>query len=142
MSLTDIVFPLHIASLIFSAGGILLADHQAFNWFLGKTLTLDKKIILGYHRIVLTGLSLMIITGSILFWPMREYLLSNLVFIGKMFFVAVLVVNSFFIGKLMNIAVEIPYSVVLGKKRLFLILSGTFSTIGWLGAFISALFLF
>lgn len=142
MSISDFIFPVHIASLIFSVAGIFLADHQAFNWLSGKTSTLDKKILLKYHRWVFSGLSLMIITGVTLFWPMREYLLHNTIFGAKMFFVAVLVVNSFFIGKLMNIATEKPYSILSGRERFPLILSGVVSTLGWLGAFISANFLF
>ncbi len=142
MSISDFIVPLHIAALIFSVIGIFLADHQAFNWFSGKTPTLDKKILLKYHHTVLLGLSLMIITGATLFWPMREYLLQNFVFGVKMFFVAVLIVNSFFIGRLMNVAVEKPYSMLSRRERLPLMLSGIVSTIGWLGAFISANFLF
>lgn len=84
----------------------------------------------------------MIITGAILFWPMREYLLQDFVFGIKMFFVAVLIVNGFFIGKLMNVAIEKPYSTLSNRERFPLMLSGAASTTGWLGAFIAANFLF
>ena len=142
MSIPEIIVPVHVTALIFSVVGIFLADHQAFNWVLGKTPILDKKILLKYHHWVLLGLSLMIVTGATLFWPIREYLLHNFAFGIKMFFVAILVVNSFFIGKLMNVASEKPYSTLSGRERFPLILSGALSTIGWLGAFISANFLF
>lgn len=142
MSFSDFILPLHITSLVFSVINIFLAEHQAFNWFFGKTSTLNKKTLLKYHHLVLLGLSLMIITGATLFWPMREYLLSNFVFGIKMFFVAVLIVNSFFIGRLMNVAVENSYASLSSRERLPLILSGVVSTLGWLGAFISAFFLF
>ncbi|TSC55023.1 MAG: hypothetical protein LiPW30_489 [Parcubacteria group bacterium LiPW_30] len=142
MSISDIVAPIHVAALVFSVVGIFLADHQAFNWILGKTPTLDKKTLLKYHHWVLLGLFLMIITGAILFWPMREYLLQDFVFGIKMFFVAVLIVNGFFIGKLMNVAIEKPYSTLSNRERFPLMLSGAASTTGWLGAFIAANFLF
>lgn len=141
MSLSDIVFPLHISSLIFSVVGILLADHKAFRWFSGKELTLDRTILLKYHHHVLAGLSLMVITGATLFWPMREYLLTSNVFYLKMFFVSVLVVNSFFIGRLMNLAVVKTYGELSLGERFPLVISGVASTFGWLGAFASAFFL-
>ncbi len=141
MSLPDIVFPLHISSLIFSVIGILLADHKALRWFLGKEPTLNRTILLKYHHHVLAGLSLMIITGVTLFWSMREYLLASNVFYLKMFFVSILIVNSFFIGRLMNVAVVKTYAELNFKERLPLMISGTASTLGWLGAFISAFFL-
>lgn len=141
MSLSDIFFPLHILSLIFSVGGILLADHQAFKWILGKEPTLDRAILLKYHHAVLLGLSLVIVTGFALFWPMREYLLSLNAFYIKMFFVVVLVINGFFIGKLMNVAVVKTYSELSFREKIPLLISGVASTLGWLGAFVSALFL-
>lgn len=141
MSLSDIVFPLHISSLVFSVVGILLADHKAFRWFSGKELTLDRTILLKHHHHVFAGLLLMIITGATLFWPMREYLLASNVFYLKMFFILVLIVNSFFIGRLMNLAVVKTYDELSFRERFPLIMSGVASTLGWFGAFVSAFFL-
>lgn len=142
MSLSDIVLPLHIVSLIFSAVGILLADHQAFNWLKGKTPTLDKAKLIKYHYWVSIGLGLMIATGFVLFWPMRDYLIGNTLFSIKMLCVVALVVNSFFIRKLMNVAIERPYAELTFRERAPLMISGAISGLSWLGAFAASLFLF
>jgi hypothetical protein len=137
----DIIFPLHIGSLVFAVTGILLADHSAFNWISGRNPTLDRAKLLKYHYWVLSGLSLMIITGLTLFWPERDYLLQNPAFYVKMFFVVSIILNSFFIGKLMNTAVVKTYAELGFRERLPLMVSGAVSAVGWLGAFVSAFFL-
>ncbi|MFA5841827.1 MAG: hypothetical protein WC835_02600 [Candidatus Paceibacterota bacterium] len=138
----DIIFPIHMTGLAVAAVGVLLADHQAFNWVRGKKETLDLAKLTKYHHTVLWGLATLIISGFFLFWPSRNYLLQNTTFLIKMFFVVVLVMNSFVIGRFMPIATTREYSSLSFTERLPLMISGAASGVSWLGAAIAALFLF
>ncbi len=139
--MSDIFLPLHLISLAFVVFYIFQADHMGFNWIRGKVSTLDQSTVEKYHKRTWFGLMLMILTGFVLFWPMREYLLTRPQFLIKIAFVAALFLNSFVIGALSKTSTTKTYASLSFKEKLPLIISGAVSTISWLGAIIMAFFL-
>jgi hypothetical protein len=132
---------LHLGTLAITAVFILLADHQAFEWVLGHKEKLNKKTIMILHYGTLVGLILMIGSGVAMAFPLKEYLVTVSAFWVKMFFVALLVVNSFFIGKLMHTAINHSYKSLALSEKIPLFISGGISGISWLGAFVAAIFM-
>ncbi len=139
--MSEVILPIHIASLLYSLFNVIRADHAGFLWTRGKTEMLDQKKMDSFHRHSWIGLSLMIVTGILLFVPMKEYLLSRPQFFVKMFFVLALVINGFVIGQLKNIASLKKFSSLSFREKLPLFISGFVSTISWLGAILGGLFL-
>ncbi len=121
---------------------VIYSDHQGFLWFIGKKQLADKaKTELG-HKLALWGFLMICITGFILSWPMREFLLENNVFLVKMFFVVALGINGLAIGKLSKIAIEKPFVSISKKDKTILFFSGAVSTLSWLSAGVLAFFIF
>lgn len=137
----EIILPLHIAVLVFVAWQVLRADHLGLDWVRGNLRTLDAVTVAKYHRNTWIGLGGMITTGFLLFWPMREYLLTQPQFYVKMGLVALLVTNGLAIGKLQKVATSRAYRELSFKEKLPLIISGAVSTLGWVGAATIAFFL-
>lgn len=137
----EIILPIHIIVLIFTAWNILRADHLGFSWVRGTKPILNANLVKKYHYRTLIGLILMIVTGFLLFWPLREYLLTRTQFYIKMSFVLALILNSFAIGKLSKIATIKTFVSLSMKEKIPLFISGAISTISWLGAFTMAFFL-
>jgi hypothetical protein len=135
-------FYIHIASLCLAGLGVLFADHAAFDWMRGKRRTLSGPGIAAAHWIVTIGLSCLIISGLVLFWPLREYLVGETLFWVKLGFVFALLVNSFFIEHLMHTAERRPFASLSMRERAPLFISGAVSTISWLGAAGVAIILF
>lgn len=142
MSLSDIVFPFHIASLLFVGWNVLLADHLGFTWITGKAAMLEASTVRKYHVRVSIGLGLMITTGLLLFWPAREYLLSRTQFYVKMGFVVALILNSFVINKYSLIPTTRSYASLSFSEKLPMLISGGVSTLCWFGAILGGFFLF
>lgn len=138
----DIFFYVHMIGLAIAVSGIVRADHQAFGWFRGKKEMLDFAKLMKYHHTVSWGLAILIVSGAFLFWPAREYLIGNALFLVKMFFVLVIVVNSIVIRKFLPIATTKTYASLTYKERLPLLVSGAASGLSWAGAIVAALFLF
>lgn len=134
----DYILPLHIGILIFSVWNILKADHLGYLWMSGKKDILNEATIVRYHRNVWIGLAGMIVTGILMFWPMREYLLSRYQFFAKMAWVLVLVINGIAVGRLHKIATRSKFSDLSVRDRLPLLISGGISTVAWLSAIILA----
>ncbi len=134
MSLSTIVLPLHLATLAFLAWTIFHADHLAFSWIRGKVNMLRKEDLQKYHKRTWLGLVGMIVTGFILFWPLREYLLTRPQFYAKMAFVITLIINGFVIGHLQDVATKKWFKQLTLKEKLPLFISGAVSTLAWLGA--------
>jgi nitrate reductase gamma subunit len=131
----------HVGTLFLLIPVILFADHEGFSWMRGNKETLNEKTLKILHRLVWTGLIVMITTGAIMFWPLRDYLLHNFAFYAKMVFVAVLIINSLFVGKLMLIATERSFESLSIEEKRPILISGVASSIGWIGAIISAIFM-
>lgn len=130
----------HLAVLALTVIGIVFADHEGFAYMRGKKQILDPKRVKVLHYAVGVGLLLMILTGASMALPGLSYYMSEPVFQLKMFFVAVLIVNSFFISRLMHVATEKPFAALTSRERLPLMVSGAASTIGWVGAAVIGLF--
>ena len=142
MNLHGIIFLIHLASLAVAAVGILIADHAGFSWIRGKVQTLSSQTLHRLHNTVSYALVGLILSGLYLFWPEREYLLHQPVFLLKLAFIAVLVINSLAIDRLMLVATKVPFSALSGKGTVALLISGAISTTCWVGAGISALVVF
>lgn len=133
------VIYIHLGTLVLTAGIILAADSTAVAWLRGKRDTVSARSLALLHGAVWAGLATMIASGAYLMWPMREYLVQDIAFWVKMFFVLVLVVNSFFIGALMRHATTTPFRALSQGQQRHVFLSGGASAIGWIGAVIAAL---
>ena len=139
LGITISLVQIHVGALFLLIPVILFADHEGFSWIRGKKETLNPKVMLILHRLVWAGLGVMIVTGAIMFWPLKDYLLYTPAFYIKMFFVLVLVINSFFINRFMKVALERPYALLTPEEKKPLFISGAASTISWIGAVIAAL---
>ncbi len=133
--------PLHLLSLSYVLITAYKADHIGFLWLRGKIDKVNGPTVQRYHRHMWIGLCLMLVTGFVLFYPLRNYLLARPQFYIKMSFVAILILNGFAIGKLEHIAVNHPFKELSKEERTPIYISAALSTIGWLGAITMAFFL-
>lgn len=135
------VLPIHIGAFFVTITGVIVADVYAGLWVLGKIKTLPRKIIYCLHIFVAYGLLCSVVTGLIMFWDLRDYLLSHGPFWAKTIFVFVLIINSFVISKHIEISLIRSFQSLTQRERVPLIISGLVSTVSWIGAFVSAQFL-
>lgn len=136
------MLPFHIASVVFSFGILLYADHFAFAWMTGRKQTLDRKTMHFLHRCMWAGLISTMFFGVLLAYPMLSFLLSYPLFVMKMFFVGILLTNAFIIGLLMDVATTRPFASLSSQEKVPLFVSGVVSTIGWVTAATLGYFLF
>jgi len=137
--MSDIVLPIHLILLALTAICVVLADVYGLAWILGKKQLLNEKTVLRLHYAVTIGLTGMIATGILLFWPVREYLTNQSnSFLPKMIFVLALVINSFVIEKHIRVTTTKKFVDVSAKEKRVLFISGAISLVGWVGAFFSA----
>jgi hypothetical protein len=130
----ETLLPLHLLTLGYTAWMIFHADILGFDWVSGREAVLSEEEIRKSHKGVWIGLSVMITTGLLMFWPMRDYLLHRPQFYAKMAFVLALVVNGFIIGHLQKVATHKSYAMLSQKEKLPLLMSGAVSTVSWVGA--------
>ncbi len=142
MSSQALAFAVHIISLGLTICAIAVADHTGLDWVRGKRATVQAHKLTQLHWAVGIGLGLMIGSGFALFWPMREYLLASPAFYVKMAFVLALVINSLVIERLMHVATTSPFKQLHDATKKKLLLSGTVSAVSWIGAAVTAFFLF
>ena len=142
VQLQHFILYIHLIALAGAIIGITYADESAFSWMTGKKLLLDGPQTEQLHYFVSVSLSMLIVTGLWLFWPLHSFLLYNTYFLLKLGCVMLLVLNSIVIEYLMPIATVLPFSQVpLGRKFLFL-LSGAVSFSCWVGAGVAAWLVF
>jgi hypothetical protein len=141
MELGSIVLPLHILVLLFALWNIYKADHLGLAWMLGKKEILDERTVVRYHHRIWLALFGMIATGFLLFYPMREFLLTRPQFFAKMGFVGALLLNSIAITFLQKKATRNAFVELSFSQKVPLFISSAVSVIGWLGAIIMAFFL-
>lgn len=122
---------LHILSFGFVLGISAIADKDAFAWVRGVRDTLDRTTVRMYHRMIWVGLLMLIMTGLILFYPQRAYLLGNLLFDIKLLFVAILGLNALLIGRLMEHALDNSYAELGARDKRALFASGAVSVFAW-----------
>ena len=130
----------HLFVLLITVGAIAWADHEALAYMRGNKTTLNPVHIRRLHHAVLAGLAGMIFTGAIMVAPLWQFYATDMLFVLKMAFVLVLIINSFFIGSLMHTATHTPFAALSTCTKTKLILSGSASAIGWSGAFIIGMF--
>lgn len=138
MTFYSIILSLHILTVLLLIGTIIYADHLALAWIRGKKETLPPVKMTRIHHGVYLGLGSMMATGFLLFWPSREFLLSETAFQIKMGLLLVLMMNSVFIGKLMRVATTQNFSSLHQKKKIIFILSGGISAFCWIGIILAA----
>jgi hypothetical protein len=142
MDLHTIAFGVHLLALAVAACGVVIADKIGFSWIRGKVRTLSPRTLHILHETLSYSLAALILSGLYLFWPMREYLLQQNLFLLKMLFVAVLVINSVVIDRLMLVATKVPFTAISGKGKVVLFISGAISFACWAGAALAALIVF
>jgi hypothetical protein len=133
---------LHLLALFLSLVVIVMADSEGFAWMRGKKQTLDPKRMHHTHLLMWAGLLALILTGIVLFLPRWDYLIYQPLFIMKMLFVAVLLVNAILIGRLIDIALTRSYASLSWNEKLPLLVSGGVSAFSWAGAIVLALLQF
>jgi len=131
---------IHLAILAVTGVLIASADHDAFKYVFAKRSHLEKTKTKILHIGVWIGLVLMILTGAVLAFPLREYYLTDSSFILKMCMVLALVCNGLLIGRLSSVATEVPFKKLPFSTKVLLLSSGTASISGWVGATIIGLF--
>ena len=137
-----IAFCVHLLALAVAACGVLAADKVGFSWMRGNVQKLSPKTLRALHETISYALIALIASGLYLFWPEREYLLHQHLFLLKMFFVGVLVVNSIVIDRLMLVATKVPFAMISGKGKAVLFMSGAISFACWVGAALAAIIVF
>ncbi len=130
---------LHVVAIIVTGLCVLYSDEQGLEWILGKKQTLNAARVDLLHSVVSIGLALIILTGGLRVIPALSYYLAQPVFIGKMVFVLVLIINGFFIGRLSHMATTRTFASLSARERLPLFISGGVSVLGWAGALLLGL---
>lgn len=125
---------IHLIVLTITGICIVVADHDGFQYFLGKKSVLDLKRVKRLHYAVLLGLVLMILTGALMFGDRWGELIDNPAFYVKMLMVGALIANSFIIGSLMHVATIRPFTELTGSERHTLLASGAVSVVCWVGS--------
>lgn len=131
---------IHGAIVLLTALVIIYSDHQGFQYFRGHKQTLSPAFVTWSHRLVWTGLGLIIASGVLLVLPAWEYYLTDPAYYIKMSFVAVLIMNGFAIGKLSHKATTTPYAELSASEQKTLLVSGALSFAGWVVAITIGLF--
>lgn len=131
---------LHVILIIVTGLAVVYSDEQGFEWFRGRQKTLSKKTLDLLHVIVSLGLAGIILTGGLMLIDEPGFL-GDPTFLMKMAFVAALTVNGLLIGSLVNVAATTEFKDVPKAKRNLLLVSGSVSVIGWVGAVVCGLLL-
>src|SRR4051812_35538284 len=121
--MTTLLLYLHLIFLATAAVGIVMADSSGLAWMRSKTETVSKRALFTAHWIVTAGLLGLVYTGLFLFWPMREYLLTQPLFLLKLALVGVLLLNALAIDWLMQVASHTPYASLSNRQKMPLIVS-------------------
>jgi hypothetical protein len=127
-----VFYKVHLVAVFVAVALVLWADTIGMSWFRGQVKVLDLSKVSRIDRLVWVALSILIISGFLMFFPYREYLLQEAVFQIKLFFVATLLINGLFIRKLMRIATETPFASLNAKEKMKFLVSGGVSLIAWI----------
>jgi hypothetical protein len=139
--MSSVILFLHVLIVLLTLWQIIKIDHNIYKWIRGEAEKLSGAVVTKYHNRIWFGLTGIILTGILLFYPMREFLLSRPQFFIKMSFVVALIGNGFVIGVLKKTATENTFASLSIKQKTVLFLSGGISTLSWIGAISMALFL-
>jgi hypothetical protein len=122
----------HIGAFVWSVIGIVTADSQGARWLLGWRTTLNARSLHFWHRWVWVGIAVSVLSGFYMFWPVREYLLTQPTFLLKVSLVLVLCLNALFIGKHMQLATQQAFAGLTPATKRALCISGGVSTLCWI----------
>ena len=133
---------IHVAAICVAVSTIIIADHEVFGWIFGEKEVLARDRMRGIHWTMWGALLTLIGTGFFMFLPTYEYLLTQPLFILKLLFVMVLVVNAVLIGNLMEVALTRPFATLSFKEKMRFFVSGAISTFSWASTIGLGLYLF
>ena len=132
----------HLGAMCTAVCLVFLADKDAFKWVLGKKQTLDAGSIKRLHAFTWIALIALIGSGTLLLLQNNLFLLKEPLFIIKLLFVGMLVVNGVLIGRLIPLALTRPFASLTFKEKLPLLMSGALSGVSWLSILAIAYALF
>lgn len=132
------LLPVHLAAFAVAITGVIIADTHALWWVRGLLPTLPAARIYALHDVVAGALTVAVVSGVTMFWPLRTILLSDIAFLFKLFFVITLILNSVVIHRHLYLACTTPFAHLPRPTRVRLLVSGAVSTAGWIGTFITA----
>lgn len=136
------VVAIHVFTVLYAILIVAISDEYGLSWMLGRHETLSAKVLSWLHYLTWAGLLVLIASGTYLALPRLEYLFGSPLFVMKMLFVALLVLNAHLIGKLTHVAATRPFSSLTFDEKIPLLLSGALSATGWGGAILMALLMF
>ncbi|MDB4991905.1 MAG: hypothetical protein JWL75_150 [Parcubacteria group bacterium] len=125
---------IHFIIAIAAALLVLYSDEQVFFWVLGKTKMIAPARVRFMHRSVTTGLTLLLITGGLLYSSAPEAFLSTSTFVVKMVTIFALIINTYFIDRFSGIAVTRTFASLSHAERIPLFITGAVSFAGWVTA--------
>lgn len=143
--MVETLFPyillVHIATASSIVVLILWTDKYIFTWIRGNISYLDFKKIKRVHYSMWLGLSIMIATGTLLFYPYKDFLQDLPAFQLKIGFVITLIINSFYIDTVMHHAQEKLYSELSNTTKIKFLTAGIVSGLSWVGTITAAFML-
>ena len=131
------ILTIHISTVLVIISLIACADYYAFRWVRGIIPILSYQKMTLIHRLVWCSLIMMILSGALLFYPYRDFLITLLTFKVKMVFVTTLIINSFYIGHALPLACEKPFVALSQVQKIKLGASGLISSLCWIGAIVA-----
>jgi hypothetical protein len=130
---------IHLTIAILTGLIVLYSDEQAFMWVLGKKTMLERGRISFLHRAVTTGLTLLIITGGLLYADAAPAYLSVTLFTTKLVVIFALIVNTYAIHRFSEVALMRSFASLSHRERIPLFITGAVSFAGWATAIICGL---
>ena len=135
------VLPIHLAAFVVAITAVIISDLHAGWWLLKRTVRLPRWRLQWLHHLISIVLTASVMSGVLMAWPVREFLLTELSFQIKLGFVGALIMNLVFIGRHVAVASTHTFGELGRSERIPLIVSGVVSTIAWIGTFTAAQFL-
>lgn len=135
------VLPLHLVAFFVAITGVVLSDLHAGWWLVKGTMRLPRRRLEWLHHIVGVSLAAAVVSGALMAWPVWQFLITDLSFQIKLGLVGALILNSVFIGRHVALASEYTWCELRWSERIPLLVSGSVSTIAWVGTFTAAQFL-
>jgi hypothetical protein len=130
---------IHLSIAILTGLVVLYSDEQAFMWVLGKKDVLEKSRINFLHYAVTAGLTLLIITGGLIYSQAAPAYLSIMPFVTKMVVIFALILNTYAIDRFSAVALTRSFASLSSKERIPLFITGAISFAGWATAIICGL---
>lgn len=133
--------PVHLGAFFTGITGVVISDLHAAWWVVKRSVHLPYRRMVRLHHWVGLAVTASVVSGAIMAWPVRDYLLGEPSFQVKLLFVFALIVNAVFIGRHTQIASTRTFGELTSRERLPLFISGAVSSLAWIGTVIAALLL-